>query len=139
MGGANGLAKGIIMLKNKGFTLLEILLAALIFSIGVGVLSSLLGKGIFSLKDVENTTIALNMAQGKMEEIKTSFDKAIDGQEFSETHSGRVFSGVVELIPIGEVTGHDQDLQQVKVRVNWEEHGGETQLSLTSLAVKINL
>jgi prepilin-type N-terminal cleavage/methylation domain-containing protein len=55
--------------KRKGFTLIEVLLAAVLFTAGTIALINALNIGIFSVADLEETTQALNLAQAKMEDV----------------------------------------------------------------------
>ena len=56
-----------------GFTLLEILIALVLFTVGVVVVVGLFGDGLLSSSDAESTTIAMNLAQKKMEEMREFF------------------------------------------------------------------
>ena len=57
-------------LSLTGFTLLEMLITIVLLTAGVVALMRILSLGIFADTDVENVTIALNLANEKMEEVK---------------------------------------------------------------------
>ena len=54
----------------RGFTILEVLIAAFLVSIGMFALVEAMNRGIFGVGEVEDYTLALALAQAKMEEIK---------------------------------------------------------------------
>ena len=57
-------------MKKRGFSLLEILIAIVFFTVGVIAVAWLFTSGLVGSIDAENTTIAMNLAQRKMEEIR---------------------------------------------------------------------
>jgi prepilin-type N-terminal cleavage/methylation domain-containing protein len=77
-------------LNDRGFTLFEILVTILIFSLGILVLA---GTQILSTKGTtfnQEATTATTIVQKKMEELKeTVFDSIVDG---SSTEKGMVVS-----------------------------------------------
>src|SRR3990167_1327300 len=56
--------------RNKGFTLLEVMMAVVLMVSGFLSLSWAMSVGLFAGGDNENTLIAINLAQEKMEEIR---------------------------------------------------------------------
>lgn len=55
--------------NHKGFTLLEIIIATVLLTIGVIALSQAFSTGMLASTDTENVDLALNIAQAKMEEL----------------------------------------------------------------------
>lgn len=55
---------------RDGFSLLELMIALLIFTAGVIAIIWAFSAGMSATSDIENIDLALNIAQAKMEEIK---------------------------------------------------------------------
>lgn len=118
--------------KNKGFTLLEILLAIVIVSIGISALIGAYNAGILFSSDIENTDIALNIARQKMEEIKnknTSFDSIVDAGPSTDA----VFQDFSLEVATSFVAGTSNEMKQVDVIVTWDAPGGQANITLTTL------
>lgn len=110
----------------KGFTLLEVLIATVIFTVGVIVLIWALNSGIYAVSDIENVDLALNIAQGKMEEIKnTAFAGLSDSGPATDVN----FPVFTTTVNVAEA----QNPMQVDVTVNWDVKGGQTGFTLTTL------
>lgn len=112
-----------MFIKNKGFTLIEVILSAMIL---VGLLVGLISLYIycFDLQETaRNTSIALNAARGKLEEIKNSdfdsIESAYDGAVFdlNELPGAKMRT---EATPVG---GSDL-LLDLRVVVCWRQKGG---------------
>lgn len=65
--------------KDGGFTLLEVLIAIVVLSIGLISLAGLLTSTLKSTNLGKNTTVAANLAQQKMESIKMTAAVNFDG------------------------------------------------------------
>lgn len=115
----------------KGFTLLEVLIAIVIFTVGIVTIVGLFSTGLVGSTDAENTTIAMNLAQRRMEEIRNlDFDTGIVNENKAEV-SG--FSGFQRKVA---VTEPQTDLKQVTVTVYWTSKGGEPNVSLVTYVSK---
>jgi len=113
-------------IAKHGFTLLEVLIATVIFTIGVIAIIWALNSGIYATSDVENVDLALNIAQAKMEEIKnTAFTSLSDNGPTADANFPR-FSTTVNV-------AEGQNPMQVDVAVAWEVKGGQTNIVLTTL------
>ena len=111
---------------RKGFTLLEVLIATVILTIGVTAIIWALSSGIYATSDVENVDLALNIAQAKMEELKnTAFASLADSGPTTDANFPR-FSTTVNV-------AEGQNPMQIDVTVNWNVKGGQTGLTLTAL------
>lgn len=110
---------------EKGFTLLEILLAVILLVGGVFALSQAMSRGMLASTDVENTALALNIAQAKMEEIKGTVFANITGSGPLPDPNFPNFNVTVT------VTGTDP--KQVGATVVWNAPGGSTYVALTTL------
>lgn len=120
-------------MKNKGFTLLEIMFAMAIL---VGLLVGLLSVFVycFDLQETSrNTTIALNEARAKLEEIR---DSGFDGIQptYYNSGNGQIFSllpalnGILKVTltgtDIGYVLGSNRNLIDVRIVSCWRQKGG---------------
>jgi prepilin-type N-terminal cleavage/methylation domain-containing protein len=126
------------MRKERGFTLLEVLLATLIISVGVIALVWAFSSGLSATADIENVDLALNIAQANMEMLKNKTFAQIDTDaEISSLVSNLGFSNFTVT---GDVTTEVLDQRiQVDVTVTWNVKGGSTSttsITLTTLVTK---
>jgi len=113
-------------ITNNGFTLLEVLIAIIILTVGVVAVIWAFSSGMYAATDIENVDLALNIAQAKMEEIKnTPFASLIDSGPIDDTNFSR-FSTTVNV-------AEGQNPMQVDVTVAWPVKGGSTNITLTTL------
>ncbi len=111
---------------RRGFTLLEVLIATVIFTVGILSVMWAFNMGIFASGDVEDVDLALNIAQAKMEEVKnTAFASLVDVAATPDANFSR-FSTTVDV-------AEGQNPKQVDVTVNWDVKGGQTGFTLTTL------
>ncbi len=109
-----------------GFTLLEVIITIIILTIGVIAIISAFNSGIFASSDVENVDLALNIAQGKMEELRT--------QAFASlADSGPTADPNFQNFNVSVNVAEGQNPMQVDVAVNWNVKGGQTGITLTTL------
>ena len=112
---------------SHGFSLLEVLITIIIFTIGVIAIAQALSSGLFASTDIENVDLALNIAQAKMEEIKdTSFASLADSGPTTDPNFSN-FNVAVDIV-------ESQNPTQVDVTVTWDVKGGQTSTTLTTLA-----
>ncbi len=110
----------------KGFTLLEVLIATIIFTVGVVAIIWALNSGIYATSDIENVDLALNIAQAKMEQVKnTAFASLADSGPTADVNFPR-FSTTVNV-------AEGQNPMQIDVTVAWPVKGGSTNITLTTL------
>lgn len=118
-------------MKKTGFTLLEILIAIVLFTVGVIAVVWIFSSGLVSSIDAENTTIAMNLAQGKMEEIRNLAFASIADEAKAAVSGFSGFQREVEVDdPVGDPT--TDDLKQVTVTVYWTYQGGEVEVPLVT-------
>lgn len=111
---------------RDGFSLLEIMIALLIFTVGVIAIIWAFSAGMSATGDIENVDLALNIAQAKMEEIKnTPFANLTDSGPAADAH----FSNFNTAVNVGE----GQNPMPVDVTVAWNVKGGSTNITLTTL------
>jgi prepilin-type N-terminal cleavage/methylation domain-containing protein len=111
----------------KGFTLLEVLMAVLIFALSITSLVTSFNAGLLASTDKENVKLALNIAQTRMEEAQ-----------------GLGYGGIADSGPVPDpdfpgfsvttmVSEKQANLKRVDVKVAWNVQGGQTDVTLTSL------
>ena len=117
----------LIRSRKAGFTLVETMIAAVIFTVGVIAIIWAINAGIFAVTDVENVKSALNLAQAKMEEVKSTAYASIVSQPKAVVPGFAAFQQQVA------VTTVQTGLEQVVVTVYWTVKGSETSIALTTL------
>ena len=118
------------MLKKRGFTLLEVLLATVVISVGVIALVSAFSSGLSVSTNVENMDLALDIARANMEMVKNkSFINIDTDAEISSLVSNLGFSNFTVTADVAE----GQNPMQVDVTVSWNVKGGQTSQTMTTL------
>ena len=118
------------MRSRGGFTLLEVLIATLLFAVGVVSVSWVLSAAFVSGSDVENTMIASNLTQGRLEELR-NIDYELVNDEARAAVSG--FAGFQRMVAVDEPL---TDLKMVTVTVYWAFRGPEANASLATYISK---
>jgi general secretion pathway protein I len=124
--------------NNKGFTLMEVLVAIAILGIGLGILLELFSGGLRSAKISEEVTRAQWYGKAKMEEILTTQDLS---EGVTEDAFDSQFSYKSEVTKTNPPLGQDEtvgsalpvDLYKIIVKVNWRSGLGQRSLELESL------
>jgi type IV pilus assembly protein PilV len=113
---------------ERGFTLIEVLVAIAIISVGVLALGANTTSISRSNRLSANTTIAVNLAQEKLEEAKaqTSFANGT----FTDTPPGPAGSTFTRALVISD--SPEAGLKQVDVTVTWMEYGAERSVGLNT-------
>ena len=115
----------------KGFTLLEVLIATVVVVVGVVTAVGLFANALVGSLDAEKTTIAMHLAQKRIEEIRNlDFDTEIVN-EAKAAVSG-FFGFEREVV----VTEPESDLKQVAVTVYWSYKGDEVDVPLVTYISK---
>lgn len=114
--------------KPAGFTLLEVLLALLLITVGTLALAQAFSLGLFSSAENESLLVSSQLAQEKMEEIRNKTYSGISNESRAAV-SG--FSGYErEVVVTTPVT----NLKQVNVNVYWFNKASELSTSLVTYA-----
>lgn len=115
---------------NKGFTLLEVLLAVVLLVFGVIVVAGLFANAFIASSDAENTAIAMNLAQKRLEEVGNINYASIADESKAPVSD---FSGFQRQVAVTEPLA---DLKQVTVTVYWTSKGSEASLPLVTYISK---
>ena len=107
--------------KNQGFTLIEVLVAMAIFSVTFLALAAGAGSVMRSNHTSLNSTIATNLAQDKVEELRAMTESNIvSAGPVTDTVNGVTFTRTWTVTPNSPVPG----VKQFDVTVSWGDHTG---------------
>ena len=103
--------------RKGGFSLLEVMLAILLFGTGLVFLLQIVNTGLFVGGQNEDTVIAANLAQEKIEELRNDAYADL----VSETPAVAVpgFPAFTREVSVGDSTPAQTGLKEVSVKVNW--------------------
>jgi type IV pilus modification protein PilV len=116
--------------NTRGFTVLEVLIAMGIFTVAI------LGVAISATSVIKanrvsySTTIATNLAQDKLEELKANPASLASGGPITDTISGETFTRTWTVTSSSPVAG----MSRIDVTVTWTDYSSHT-LTMSS-AVK---
>jgi type IV pilus modification protein PilV len=107
--------------SEDGFTLLEVLFALAIFSIGLLAVNAMTTMTIKSNYKSKNLTTAVHLAQNKLDELKaesyaTVIDTSETGLDSQETVGNGIFNRSVTV-----TTQSDPNYKAVEVTVSWSD------------------
>jgi len=112
----------------KGFSLIELMVAAAILSLAIFGIFQAFGTGFLGMFDARDRTVATNYVQEKMEELKNAdFDTVVDEAssqivgdiKFSRNVNVEYIDGSTNLIVAGPT-----NLKRVITTVNWTDRNG---------------
>jgi type IV pilus assembly protein PilV len=115
--------------KQKGFTLLEFLIAILVLSVGLLGMASLTGAMINYNRIAFNSTKAVALAQDKLEDLKN-----LNFQSLSSVPSGYDTESIFTRTWSVAVDTPDTGMATVSVTVTWSWKGDSETITLTSIA-----
>ncbi len=129
-----------------GFTLIEVMVAAVIVALALTAVSQTFSMGIELSYNAEKETMAMALAQGKLEEtIALGYDNISEGiserEKFSNDSESHfyAFENQVEVDYMDtnlEKTSSDTGLKKIKVNVFWPNRKGEKEENLVLLIAK---
>ena len=117
-------------LSHKGFSLIELMVAAVILSLAIFGIFQAFGASFLGMFDSRDRTVATNYVQEKMEELENAdFDTVVDEAssqifgdiKFSRNVNVEYINGSTNLI-VAEPT----NLKRVTTTVNWNDRNGVT-------------
>lgn len=123
---------------RKGFTLLEVLIATIVLTVGVLGIVWAFTRGMAASTDVENIDLALNVAQANMEDVfetlKNTDLTTLNIANFETSHSGDDpdFSDFNVTTDLTDVNG-DASLMRIDIAVSWEVKGDTASIGFTTL------
>ena len=116
-----------MMSSIKAFSLLEILIAIMIFTVGTLSIMGLFNMGLFGSLDAENTSTALALSRRRLEEIRNlNFTTGIVNESKAAVIG---FTGFQREVI---VTQPQTDLKQVTVTTYWTAKANEVGTSLVT-------
>jgi len=127
--------------KQKGFTLIEVMVTIVIVSIGMLALAGLLITGIKVNANSETRMDASGLAQGIMSRLSiqaaaagftqaqaTTAAQNILAARYSAAGTNKGYNPTVTMLPSTTVTG----FTSIIVRLQWDDHGSTKQVELRS-------
>jgi len=115
--------------KNKGFTLIEVVVAMAILGIALTVIIELFAGGLRLARVSKEYTKAVNYANTKMEEVACwqTLEEGMTEGEFDETYRWRVAMNKVNLLPVEKPWEVKPPIQlfQIRVDVLWRSGSKE--------------
>ena len=113
--------------RSSAFTLLEMMLALVLFAVGTVAVMDLFHRAQAGATDGENVLIAMQLAQRRLEELRNvSYGSLANEAKASITSP----SGFTRFSREVTLTTPFTNLQQIVVTVYWTGIGGETNVSL---------
>jgi general secretion pathway protein I len=121
---------------DKGFTLLEVLVAVAILGVGLTIIIELFSGGLRLGRTSEEYTRAVNYARLKMEEmaVKPTIKEGSEEGEFDETFRWQVEVKKVNLLPVENKPDFKPPAQffQVQISVIWKSGSKERSTRIES-------
>ncbi len=123
-------------MRNKGFTLIEVVVALAILGVGLIVIIELFSGGLRLGKTSEEYTKAVEYARMKIEEIavQRSVEEGIAEGEFDDVFHWRVGAKKMDILPIEKSSDFKPpvELYQIKVNVTWKSGSKERSAGIES-------
>ena len=109
-------------IEQSGFTLLEILVAMAIFSFGIFALSSMTVSVIKSNYMSKNMTIAIDLAQNKLDDLRLSnYANILDATENNLDENGVAVTGGLFDREVTVTPSVNPNYKTVEVTVSWAD------------------
>ncbi|MCX5665674.1 MAG: prepilin-type N-terminal cleavage/methylation domain-containing protein [Candidatus Omnitrophica bacterium] len=105
--------------REGGFSLLEVMLALLLFGVGFVSLLQILNTGLFVGAQNEYTVIAANLAQEKIEELRNATYATLSSLVQTPAVTVPGFAGFTREVLVGDLTPVQTGLKQITIKVNW--------------------
>jgi general secretion pathway protein I len=125
-----------IRTKNRGFTLIEVVVALAILSIGLVVIIELFSGGLRLGRTSMEYTKAINYARFRMEEIsvKTNIAEGTEEGRFTDNYRWKTWVKRVQLLPLDKNSDirPPVELYQVKINILWNSGSKERSVGIES-------
>ena len=115
------------LMPRSGFTLLEVMLALILFAVGTVAAVELLRLAQANAAQGENTLIATYLAQRRLEELRNVAYGSLANEAKATVGSPAGYSRFSRQVTVTTPYGN---LKQLVVTIYWNAPGGETSLSL---------
>jgi prepilin-type N-terminal cleavage/methylation domain-containing protein len=120
--------------SQRGFTLIEILIAVALLSAGVTASSFVFGRALLAANSAEEMEQAVALAQEKLENLRgTAFASIVS--ESKAAVSG--WTGFSREVTVTQPSGTNSDFKQVVATLYWNTTGGEDSTALTTLMTNV--
>lgn len=107
-------------LANKGFTLLEVMVAVALLAIALTTLLGSQSQSVSFANSAKFETMAAVLAQSKMSEIVLESDSfSSDGGDFGDDYPGYAWEATVSEIAIEGIADISDYLKQIDLTVSW--------------------
>ncbi len=125
-------------MRNKGFALIEVIIALAILAIGLTVIIELFSGGLRLAKVSEEYTRAMNLGRMKMEEIayQPKLEEGTSEGEFDDIFRWQVrINKKMDFLPVDKDSDFKPPIElfQVRVDILWKSGSKERSASLESL------
>ena len=109
------------ILQNKGFTLLEVMIAVALIAIALTTLLGSQSQSVFFANSAKFETMAALLAQSKMSEITIQAANSLssDSGDFGEDYPGYTWEATVSDVSIEGLDAISDYLKQIDLAVTW--------------------
>ena len=109
------------ILQNKGFTLLEVMIAVALIAIALTTLLGSQSQSVFFANSAKFETMAALLAQSKMSEITIQAADSLssDSGDFGEDYPGYAWEATVSDVSIEGLDAISDYLKQIDLAVTW--------------------
>ena len=118
--------------RKGGFSLLEVMLAILLFGTGLVFILQAVSAGLFVGGQNENTVIAANLAQEKIEELRNTDYASLVSMIETPAVAVTSFAGFTREVLVGDLTPAQTGLKKITVNVNWPAKSGVMTTSMVT-------
>ncbi|MEW6008536.1 MAG: prepilin-type N-terminal cleavage/methylation domain-containing protein [Candidatus Omnitrophota bacterium] len=116
-------------MRKQGFSLIELLIACVLLSIGLVGLINAFSIGFSQSGQAKQYAVAKNLAEEKLEEIRNLSYANVSLEPRAPVLG---FSDFERQVNVGDATPIVPGLKQVQIDVFWQAKGGEVSISLYS-------
>ena len=115
---------------RAGFTLLEMLLASVLFATGTIAIMSLIQQAHAGMAEGENVLITTHLAKRRLEELRNTAYGSLASESKASVTSPSGFTRFSRAVTVTDEPLSLSSLKQIVVTVYWDTQGGEASTSL---------